>query len=131
MTKDEIMAEEGRALPTDRATAAEPVVSALRDGIPSAWPKLPLWIDQRRKQFRGEFYNGPVVLDFPAVLKPDEIEDLDKYLALVLAGLRRTAQAIEARRAETTGSACESAVGPADAPEAIAIQHTSTMGEGE
>jgi ClpX C4-type zinc finger len=30
------MSDALKALPTDRATAAEPVVSALRDGIPSA-----------------------------------------------------------------------------------------------
>jgi hypothetical protein len=35
------MANEGASAKADRATAAEPIVSALRDGIPSAWSDEP------------------------------------------------------------------------------------------
>jgi hypothetical protein len=111
------------ALPTDRATAAEPVVSALRDGIPSAEPPLkPLWLDQRRKQLRWEVDNGPVILEYPRVFTPNEIDDFEAVTTLFIAGLRRIAQAIEARRAETErlGRNDESAVrkdAPVTSPE--------------
>jgi len=65
-------------------------------------PSIPLWLDQRRAQMRWEVYNGAAVFDYPRVLLPDEIDDLEEVLELVIRGLRRTASAIEAASADET-----------------------------
>lgn len=86
--------------------------------IPSA-PRKPLWLDQRRIEFRAEFDNGPFVISSPRVLTPAEIADLEAYLGLAVSGFVRRAQAIEARQGGNgeAGAVHESAVGKADAPE--------------
>ncbi len=113
---DSNMASGRAADPTDR----NPKTVSGKASIPDAAlpPIRPLWMDQRRSQMRWECYNGPVVFDYPRVLRPEEIDDMTEVLALVLKGLRRTAQAIETQSAKTEGLGPkdESAVGKADAP---------------
>lgn len=95
--------EQGASL-QDRATAAEPVVSALRDGIPSAGDLL--------RTIRLTVY------DWAAVYFTKSGHSIDGAYLAGLAndvafelGILEAAQAIEARRAETgTGSVHESAV---------------------
>ena len=83
----------------DRAGAAEPVVSALRDAIPSA-PRLSLWVDQTRRQLRWEVANGPVLFDYPKVMTLAELAELEQVLTLCLKSANRVAQAIEARQGQ-------------------------------
>lgn len=60
-------------------------------------PKMPLWMDQRRIVLQAHFDNGPLYLETPRVLTPNEIGDLEAYLALFVASFRRRAQAIESK----------------------------------
>ena len=167
----------GMALPTDRATAAEPVVSALRDGIPSAtwWHSLyqehlqgpfptreaaidagiydygePFYIcEGKRFKYQAlhfdierisedfddaNFEYGPEDEGPSAAWTDDACRELESDLTAVMTawldrhGYRDAwaidardyekidAQAIEARRAATTGAVHESAVGATDAP---------------
>jgi hypothetical protein len=87
--------------------------------IPSAGPLLSLWTDQRQRQVRWEVDNGPVLLTYPMVMKPTEIDELEQVLALAVSVMRRTASAIETRSDATgTGAAeGESAVPQGDAKE--------------
>lgn len=66
-------------------------------------PQRPLWFNQCRQQLRWEVYNGAVIFDYPKVLKPDEIDDLEDIFALLLKGLRRTSLDI----ADTIASAAK------------------------
>lgn len=117
MEQDMGVADKSAGL-SSQATA--PKVAALRASIPNA-PRLSLWVDQRRRQLRWETNNGPVVLDYPNTLRPEEIDDLEQVLAINIGTMRRTAQAIEAGTVETErlDAKHESAVGETDAPETI------------
>jgi hypothetical protein len=130
------------ALPADRATAAEPVVSALRDGIPSA-AVLSAWPESRPKRNESERAADAAYFarHLPEVWHSVLVENVDldamraafirrfgeqlprteTLMAVAHIGYRmaiRDAQAIEARSAETErlGRNDESAVGEADAP---------------
>jgi len=107
----------GRALPTDRATAAEPVVSALRDGIPSAHIKL-LWGKTHGKAWEPQNLKAPLIVHLidAGYLKRCAMrcgfEAFDTGVDWTDAG-KVAAKAIEARSVETArldGDSHESAV---------------------
>jgi hypothetical protein len=60
-------------------------------------PTMPLWVNQRRGQFRWEVDNGAAIFDFPHVMKPEEVDELEKVLALCVKAIRRNSDAIAAQ----------------------------------
>ena len=107
--------DDGRSDGLSSCGSSQQAVSPVPASIPSARPHVPLWLDQRRLQMRWELYNGAAIFDYPRVLLPAEIDEIEEVLALVVKGLRRTASAIEARSDATgTGAAEGESAGPQD-----------------
>jgi len=86
---------------------SNPAVSTVPASIPDARPMTMVWNTDA----------GAVVFTFPSNLGATDVSDIRDLLNLTLRGMERRAQALEARRAATTGAVHESAVGNADAPE--------------
>jgi hypothetical protein len=73
--------------------------------------------------------SGYLTMTYPAMISLEEIDEVERVLEITVKVMRRTAQAIEARRATTPQSGVvgdESAVANGDAPEQGQPSGTST-----
>lgn len=98
------MSDGASAAQTGLSPSVEPVPVSPPDGasIPSA----------RQMHMRWTTDSGLVLFEFPSDMSLQDADDVCALLEITMTGIRRRAQAIEARRAETakTGSVHESAV---------------------